>query len=139
MSFFFLRIAIGIASTLEEAALYRRVATTVSARAGRYMLVFLLASAGMWNAATTLLPSTLALHLVNVAYISALKHQLTDRRTYFVTAVFAVSAVLGWPFSAALAIPFFFEELYWGRFVVLLKAGILSSLVAVRRRGCSMS
>lgn len=39
--------------------------------------------------------------------------------------------MVGWPFSAALAIPFFLEELYWGRFAVLLKAGILSSLVAI--------
>ena len=35
-----------------------------------------------------------------------------DRRTLFATTLFAAGAIIGWPFSAAVAIPFAFEELF---------------------------
>lgn len=34
------------------------------------------------------------------------------RRTLLVTLLFATGAVVGWPFSLALALPFIFEELF---------------------------
>lgn len=80
------------------------------------------------------------------AFIAPSNHH-RPQRVMTATLCFAAGAIVGWPFSLALAIPFVFEELFvlsgdkvpstsraswmaarWGR---LLKAGVLSSLLLV--------
>ena len=71
-----------------------------------------------------------------------------SQRTLFATLLFATGAIVGWPFSLALAIPFVIEELFirgqdrvsnethasWllSRWKRLLTAGLLASLLFVR-------
>lgn len=50
-SFFAVRIAIAVLSTLCEAKLCRTVVVRINERVGRYLFFMLLFSAGMWNAA----------------------------------------------------------------------------------------
>lgn len=51
-AFFCLRISLGVICSLAEAKFYRAVADHLNERVARYMLVGMMASAGMWNAGT---------------------------------------------------------------------------------------
>ena len=71
------------------------------------------------------------------------------RRTLYATLAFAAGAIFGWPFAAAVAIPFIFEELYlfskdtvapkaqtsWriARWKRLATCGFVAALLLVRR------
>jgi len=101
-------------------------------------LVTTVASAGMFHAAATFLPSTFAMYtsmLGTAAFV--------DRRRGFRTAEgvfwFALGGLLGWPFSMAMCVPHVVEELFmasvsWGALPTvkrLIKGGIASGLLLV--------
>ncbi|OCB89039.1 asparagine-linked glycosylation 9 protein isoform a [Sanghuangporus baumii] len=73
-----------------------------------------LQNAGMWNASTAFLSSTFAMFTNTLAFSYALHPPSTEnsRRTLCATFLFATGAIVGWPFSLALAIPFVLEELF---------------------------
>lgn len=174
-SFFAVRIILAVASVLCEANLHRAVVTKVNERVGRYLFFMLLASAGMWNASTgassspsdrhfisnaqpAFLPSTFAMYANTLAFTFSLSPPSADngRRTLLSTLLFATGAIVGWPFSLALSIPFIIEELCvlgvdritssarttWllGRWKRLFTAGLIASLIFVsEHRGSSKS
>ncbi|KAI0257241.1 asparagine-linked glycosylation 9 protein isoform a [Lactifluus subvellereus] len=113
-AFFFVRAALGTICAVCEGKLYETVRRKINNRVARYMLFMLAANAGMWNAATALLPSSFAMY----ATMLALSHAFVPpsnqdgQRTLAAVVYFTVGAVLGWPFALALAIPFVFEELF---------------------------
>ncbi|KAF9015664.1 glycosyltransferase family 22 protein [Cyathus striatus] len=113
-SFFAVRIVLALVSTLVEAAFFRTVVEKINERVGRYLFFMLLLSAGMWNASTAFLPSSFAMYATTLAFSYALApSKLADnRRTLSAVILFAAGAILGWPFSLALAIPFVLEELF---------------------------
>ena len=155
-------------SSFFEAFLYRTIADKVNYRVGRYFLFIMLFSAGMWNASVckclplpdilvfikyvlskAFLPSSFAMYANMVAFAYSLEPTSNKnmRRTLFATMAFATGAIVGWPFSAAVAIPFVVEELYlygadtvapkarmswriarWRRFVVCV---LVAALIAV--------
>ncbi|KAH7105027.1 glycosyltransferase family 22 protein [Auriculariales sp. MPI-PUGE-AT-0066] len=123
-AFFAVRILFAATSAFIEAKFYRAVVDCVNERVGRYLLFMLLTSAGMWNASTAFLPSTFAMYttMLGMSYFmfptSALGSRLPYnfptgfKRVLYATLSFAAGAVVGWPFSILLAIPFVFEELF---------------------------
>jgi alpha-1,2-mannosyltransferase len=148
-AFFATRIFLAVLCTLCEARFYRTVVEKINLRVGRYLFFMLLFSAGMWNASVALLPSSFAMYTTTLAYSFALApSRIADsQRTYAATLLFAVGALLGWPFAIVLAIPFVIEELFvlggdrvikrdrmtWfaARWKRLFSAGALSALVLV--------
>lgn len=50
--FYFIRVTLGVFSSYCETTFYRAVVDEVNPHVGRYVLVALLSSAGMFNAAT---------------------------------------------------------------------------------------
>jgi len=112
-AFFSVRITYAIASAFCEAKFYRTVAENINNHVGRYLLLFMLFSTGMWSATTAFLPSTFAMHANMLAWSYAfdLPSRLNDQRTMLACIFFALGALVGWPFSAALAIPFVLEEM----------------------------
>jgi alpha-1,2-mannosyltransferase len=93
------------------------------------------------------------MYFVTLGFAFAVKPVSNDnRRTYLATLCFAISAIVGWPFSVVLAVPFVIEELFvvglqavpegqgavWARarFQRLFLAGMLGllTLVSVLRR-----
>lgn len=52
ISFFAVRLFLGVVSALVESAFYRSVVDNVNQRVGRYLFFMLVFSAGMWNSAT---------------------------------------------------------------------------------------
>ncbi|KAI0274963.1 asparagine-linked glycosylation 9 protein isoform a [Gloeopeniophorella convolvens] len=113
-AFFFVRFVLATISTLCEAKLYDAVRLKINNRVARYMLFMLAANAGMWNASTALLPSSFSMYTTTLAlsYAFVPPSNQTSHRTLAAVVLFALGAVLGWPFALALAIPFVFEELF---------------------------
>jgi alpha-1,2-mannosyltransferase len=140
-AFFSLRLTLAIVSSLVEARFYRSIVEHVNARIGRYTLFILATSAGMYNASTgrswsalirnvigkelicphppahpvskAFLPSTFSMYLTTLGLSYGMAPVSSDsNRTFKATACFAAAAIVGWPFSIILAIPFVFEELF---------------------------
>lgn len=112
-AFFAVRITLAVVSTLCEAKLCRTVVEKINERVGRYLFFMLLFSAGMWNAAPALLPSSFSMYATTIAFAYSLEPSSikNKRRTLFATMLFATGAIVGWPFALALSLPFVFEEL----------------------------
>lgn len=89
------------------------------------------------------------MYFVTLAFAFAVEppSAANPQRTLHATLLFATSAIVGWPFALALAIPFVFEELFlfagdivpkqdrmkWqvGRWLRLGKAGVAAALILV--------
>lgn len=149
-AFFAVRIFLAAISSVCESFLYRTVVDKVNYRAGRYLFFFLLFGAGMWNASVAFLPSSFAMYFNTVAFAVSMEPTTSrnKRRTMLATLAYAAGALVGWPFSIAVAVPFVFEELFlyggdtvspqarfgwqvarWGRLIV---CGLVAALLLVR-------
>ncbi|KAF8495055.1 glycosyltransferase family 22 protein [Gautieria morchelliformis] len=113
-AFFAVRIFLAVMSTFCEAKLYRAVVETLNDRVGRYMLFMLVFSAGMWNSSTSFLPSSFAMYanMLAFSYAIRLPNKFDNRRTVLATFFFATGAIVGWPFSLLVSVPFVLEELF---------------------------
>ncbi|KAN0064966.1 mannosyltransferase [Thecaphora frezii] len=127
--FFSIRILLAVTSTLIEARFYKAVADTFNSRVGRYLLLALAASPGMFDASTALLPSSFAMYATMLAYSFALSPaRLPDsdpsvlatpqQRPFYpfrligAVVAFAAGAIIGWPFALVLSAPFVLEQLF---------------------------
>ncbi|KAG0290355.1 mannosyltransferase, partial [Dissophora globulifera] len=111
--FFILRIILGAVSAHCEATLYRAVVDEVDPRIGRYLLLALISSAGTWIASNAFLPSTFAMYTTMLFFSQTLQppRQHSGKRTFWAIFWVGMGALLGWPFSAAVGLPFAMEEL----------------------------
>ncbi|WRT69234.1 uncharacterized protein IL334_006218 [Kwoniella shivajii] len=125
-AFFALRISLGAICSFCEAKFFRTVVDTINDRVARYLLFGLMLSAGMWNASVAFLPSSFCMYTTLLAssfwFHPATSTSTGRKRAYFATFAFAVGAIVGWPFSAALAIPFVIEHLFLTGGEVILPA-----------------
>ncbi|KAF7302752.1 Mannosyltransferase [Mycena chlorophos] len=114
IAFFAVRISLATISVLAEAKFYRTVYEKINERVGRYLFFMLLGSAGMWNASAAMLPSSFAMYTTAFAFSYALEPASANNshRTLAATVLFALGAIVGWPFALALSVPFVFEELF---------------------------
>ncbi|KAI1301142.1 mannosyltransferase [Mortierella claussenii] len=103
-----------------EATLYRTVVDEVDPRIGRYLLLALASSAGTWIASngedlstSPFLPSTFAMYTTMLFFSQMLQspHQHSGKRAFWAIFWVGLGALLGWPFSAAVGLPFALEEL----------------------------
>ncbi|KAF9469842.1 glycosyltransferase family 22 protein [Collybia nuda] len=113
-AFFAVRIFLSVICSFAEAKFYRTVLEKINERVARYLFFMLLFSAGMWNASAAFLPSSFAMYMNLFAFSHAMEPASfrNSRRTLMATLSFATGAIVGWPFSLALAVPFVFEELF---------------------------
>ncbi|KAI9313863.1 Alg9-like mannosyltransferase family-domain-containing protein [Dichotomocladium elegans] len=111
--FFLMRIIFAAASAYAEARFYRTVTEEINPHVGRYVFVTLFFSAGMFNASTAFLPSSFAMVTTFLAFSYSLRPpiQFSDKRTFRVVLLVGIGALLGWPFSAVVGIPFVVEEI----------------------------
>ncbi|ETS60356.1 hypothetical protein PaG_05557 [Moesziomyces aphidis] len=127
--FFAVRLLLAFVSSFVDARFYKAVADVFGARVGRYCLVMLAASAGMYEASVALLPSTFVMHATTLAFSACLyparlpstdasvlntpsQRPFRSERLILATSSFAAGALLGWPFAIVLAIPFVLEQLF---------------------------
>ncbi|KAG0272471.1 mannosyltransferase [Linnemannia exigua] len=111
--FFIIRIILGAVSAHCEATLYRAVVDEVDPRIGRYLLLTLITSAGTWIASNAFLPSTFAMYTTMLFFSQMLQppRQHSGKRTFWAIFWVGLGGLLGWPFSAAVGLPFALEEL----------------------------
>ena len=107
-------MVLAAASAAADATLYRSVVQAVNARVGRYLLVFLLMSAGTTMASVALLPSSFVMYTssVGMAYALSRASVRNPRRAFGATLAFALGALGGWPYALLLSLPFVYEELF---------------------------
>lgn len=128
--FFAVRILLAFVSAGVDARFYKAVADVFGGRVGRYCLMVMASSAGMYEASTALLPSTFVMHATTLAFSACLypsrlppsdssvlstpsQRPFISHRLLVATLSFAAGAILGWPFGIVLAIPFVLEELFF--------------------------
>lgn len=126
-AFYATRIFLAFSSSLCEASLVQAAAETVHPRVARYLLALLLTAAGMYESTTALLPSTFVMYTTTLASSltlyptqsapstlspNATLPQGPPHRTLLATVIFALGALLAWPFALVLSFPFVFEELF---------------------------
>ncbi|KAJ1020269.1 hypothetical protein NDA18_005866 [Ustilago nuda] len=128
--FFAVRLLLAFISSFVDARFYKAVGDVFSARVGRYCLMALAASAGIYEASTALLPSTFVMHATTLAFSSYLyparlpssdpsvlsnpsQRPFRAERLLVATLSFAAGALLGWPFAIILAAPYLLEQLFF--------------------------
>ncbi|TPX34826.1 hypothetical protein SmJEL517_g02557 [Synchytrium microbalum] len=133
--FILLRFILGTISTYTESKLYWAVVQYVHPRVGRYMLILMMGSAGMFISSTAYLPSTFAMYCITLAFCHQLRPP-SRSRTEWVVWWTGLGALLGWPFAAAVSIPFVIEDVFmsgqgWRRLKWMLWAGIVTTILVV--------
>ncbi|SPO30486.1 related to ALG9 - mannosyltransferase [Ustilago trichophora] len=127
--FFAVRLLLAFISSFVDARFYKAIADVFSARVGRYCLMALAATAGIYEASTAFLPSTFVMHATTLAFSASLyparlpstdssvlsdpsQRPFRSERLIVATLSFAAGAILGWPFAIILALPFVLEQLF---------------------------
>ncbi|KAJ9475847.1 Alpha-1,2-mannosyltransferase ALG9 [Pseudozyma hubeiensis] len=126
--FFAVRLLLAFVSSFVDARFYKAVADVFSPRVGRYCLMALATSAGIYEASTALLPSSFVMHATTLAFSSCLyparlpssdpsvlsvpsQRPFRSERLLLSVLSFAAGAIVGWPFAIVLALPFVVEQL----------------------------
>ena len=107
--FYGLRIALGAICAACESRLFAKISSTFNPRIGLTFLAIMLTAPGMWHASISYLPSSFAMYFVALG-LAAFMDWRGGLRTAQGIWMFGISAVLGWPFAAALSLPFLLEE-----------------------------
>lgn len=108
--FYFLRVALGFTCAVCEARFYGRIKGVVNDRVAMYFLLIMTTAPGMFHASVSYLPSSFAMYmamLVAAAFMDWRGGLRTAQGIMFM----ALGACIGWPFAAAVSIPFLVEEL----------------------------
>ncbi|CAI2175939.1 18085_t:CDS:10 [Funneliformis geosporum] len=111
--FYAIRVIFAVICSICETLFYRSAVNNLGPRVGRYLILTMLISAGMWNASIAYLPSTFAMYTTMIAFFYALKPVSTTSGGRIYRTIFWVGlgSLLAWPFSAAVGIPAAIEEL----------------------------
>ncbi|KAF2773593.1 hypothetical protein EJ03DRAFT_340932 [Teratosphaeria nubilosa] len=113
LEFYTLRILLAFICALCETRLYSKVAVTLNPRVAVTLVGILCTSSGLWHASIAYLPSSFAMYFTALG-IAAFLDWCGGLRTAQGIWMFGLAATLGWPFAAALSIPFLFEEAMLG-------------------------
>ncbi|KAF2857932.1 glycosyltransferase family 22 protein [Piedraia hortae CBS 480.64] len=109
--FYALRVILGIVCALCEIRLYCVIARTLNARIAIVFLAILAMSPGIFHASISYLPSSFAMYFACLGMGAFM-----DRRGGSKVAkgiwLFGIGATLGWPFVAALSVPYLLEECF---------------------------
>ena len=110
IEFYFARIILGLVCAICESRLFSKIATVLNPRIAVTFLFVMATSPGMFHASVSYLPSSFSMYttMLGMAAFMDWRGGLRTAQGIFVV---GAGAVLGWPFSAAMAIPFLLEEL----------------------------
>lgn len=110
LEFYLLRSTLAFVCAICEARLFSKLAVVLNPRVAIFYLIITLTSPGMYHASTAYLPSSFAMYftLLGIAAFMDWRGGLRTAQGIF---CFGTGACIGWPFAAALSIPFLAEEL----------------------------
>ena len=136
--FIYIRSVLGILCAFSELRLFKAVSSNVGSRIAFIMLFALVSSTGMFYASVAFLPSSFSMYttMLGTAAFMDVQQGLKTKQGIM---CFGIGTIVGWPFSAALILPLFADELAFlkltGRFqetinrVVGGTAGLLPVIV----------
>lgn len=101
---------LGLACAACETKLYATIARTMNERVAILFAFIISTAPGMWHASIAYLPSSFAMYTAMLG-ASAFMDWQPDLKTSKGILWFGIGACLGWPFAAALSLPFLLEEL----------------------------
>jgi glycosyl transferase family 22 (putative mannosyltransferase) len=108
--FYLMRIFLGLVCAICETRLYRVISNTLSSRIAVLFMLIMTTSTGMFHASDAYLPSSFAMYtamLGTASFMNWTGGTKTEKGILW----FGIGAVLGWPFAAALVLPFMAMEL----------------------------
>ena len=112
--FYFVRGLLGCVCAVCEMRLYSTISRTINPRIAVIFLVAMVSSSGMFHASVAYLPSSFAMYtaMMGAAAFMSVQDGLktTDGIMWF-----GIGATVGWPFAAALILPFISDELIYLR------------------------
>lgn len=107
--FYFLRAVLGAFCALCEARLYTKISRTLNPRIGVLFALIMLTSPGMFHASISYLPSSFSMYTTMLGMAAFMDWRGGVRTAQGIWAI-GSGALLGWPFAAAMIIPFALEE-----------------------------
>jgi alpha-1,2-mannosyltransferase len=139
VEFYFLRLIFALVSSICEMNLFYTISHTLSYRIALLFMLIASTSTGMFHASVAYLPSTFAMYTTMLGTASFMDWTGGPKTAAGIT-WFALGSLIGWPFAAALIIPFMAMELmlvFSGAsltsFVIRCADGVFrSSLILVR-------
>ncbi len=126
--FFSIRMLLALVAALSDLKLYEAALETFGPHCARFLLPFLLFNAGSFEASTALVPSAYAACTTTAAWSCALLPLTPSSssgddvvpalmRAFAAVFLFALGALLGWPFALVLSLPFVLEHLFLARWL----------------------
>ncbi|KAK2074216.1 hypothetical protein P8C59_008437 [Phyllachora maydis] len=137
--FYFVRYVLAAVCALAQTLMWRSVCRALTPRIGLFFIMALVFSPGNFHASAAYLPSSFAMYTAMLG-AAAFMDWRRGLKTSLAMFWFAVGAVVGWPFSAALCAPFLLEEAVFallsdkdGFFhaVIRLVRGVIAALLLV--------
>lgn len=111
--FYFIRYMLALACALAQTTLFRAINNNINPRVALFFLMAMIFSPGMFHASAAYLPSSFAMYTTMLGMAAFINWQGGLKTTVGVF-WFALGAIVGWPFSVALAMPFVVEEIVLG-------------------------
>ena len=110
LEFYFVRGVLGVVCAGCETRLFSAISRTMNPRIAVIFLLAMVSSSGMFHASVAYLPSSFAMYtaMMGAAAFMCVKDGLKTTEGIM---WFGIGATVGWPFSAALILPFIFDEL----------------------------
>jgi alpha-1,2-mannosyltransferase len=143
--FYFLRIGFAFVCAACQSKLFSVVSRSINPRIAIIFLIISVTSPGMFHASTAYLPSTFAMYTTMLG-TAAFTNRKGGVRTAQGIMWFGIGATIGWPFAAALVVPFIAEEILiasiTGESVQTLTRfldGAVRSLIVLVRRFCDVN
>ena len=110
LEFYFVRGVLGAVCAGCETRLFSTISRTMNPRIAVIFLLAMVSSSGMFYASVAYLPSSFAMYtaMMGAAAFMCVKDRLKTTEGIM---WFGIGATVGWPFSAALILPFILDEL----------------------------
>lgn len=107
--FYALRVVLGLCCAVCESRLFGKISQTLNPRIAILFMIIMVSSPGMYHASVAYLPSSFAMYstMLGMAAFMDWRGGLRTAQGIF---WFGFGAFLGWPFAAAMSIPFIAEE-----------------------------
>ncbi|KAK1241352.1 hypothetical protein MKX08_001326 [Trichoderma sp. CBMAI-0020] len=137
--FYFVRYCLAFVCAICQTIMFQAVSIALNARIGFFFLVITIISPGNFHASAAFLPSSFAMYAGMLGAASFMNWR-GGLKTWQGITWFAVAGILGWPFAAALCVPYVLEELILAVFsdrdslieaLIRLVRGVIASLIVL--------
>jgi len=123
LEFYFLRLIFALVCSICETNLFYTISHTLSYRIALFYMFIASTSTGMFHASVAYLPSTFAMYTTMLGTASFMDWTGGPKTAAGIT-WFALGSLIGWPFAAALIVPFIAME-----FILVLSGASFTSFL----------